>query len=137
MIIAETMNNEKIAREIAKENSEDYSVEDIYGHVYEKTSEPECYQSAMEMAKRKDDYYKNILDDNDKRMRRIADCNIAYSKLYCDANEEMVYMAQKLECAWKLFERHATYKDPSTGETICIMTKDQFMDQIKELWEKD
>lgn len=99
--------------------------------------EVEVYETCLKMAEWKDDYYKNILDDNDKRMRRIADCNIAYSKLYCDANEESVYMAQKLGCAWKLFERHATYKDPSTGETICIMTKDQFMDQIKELWEKD
>lgn len=56
------MNNEEKAREIAKKNSEDYSAEDIYGHFYEQTSEPECYFSAKEIAQWKDQEFLKLID---------------------------------------------------------------------------
>lgn len=56
------MTNTEKAREIAKKNFEDYSEEDIYGRVYEKTSEPECYSSAIEIAEWKDQEFLKLID---------------------------------------------------------------------------
>lgn len=56
------MTNEEKASEVAKKNSEDYSEEDIYGRIYEKTSEPECYFSAIEIAQWKDQEFLKLID---------------------------------------------------------------------------
>lgn len=82
------MTNEEKAKEIAKSNCRVYNVSLVNNRVKRMTSENECYESAKEMARFKDEQFINIIsylegrmgDEISVKMIEIIKCNLLKNK---------------------------------------------------------